>query len=161
MNDCVFSSCRSYRYSLLHVCDPVLSQRGRLAMWIGLNPSVGNEKELDPTLRIIRNLTLMHGCERFVMTNLFAYCATEPKDMLRQLDPIGPKNNETLRRWAKEAALIVCCWGADGGHLHRDREVVELLAGYDLRCLAITSKGMPHHPLRLRRTNQLPQWRMP
>lgn len=161
MNDCAFSPCRNYRYSLLHVVDPINPEPGRLAMWIGLNPSKADERALDPTLRIIRNLTIMHGCARFVMTNLFAYRATNPKDMLRQLDPVGPKNDATLRRWAGEADLVVCCWGAHGCHLRRDAAVVKLLSGFDLRCITTTSKGAPHHPLRLRRTNTLPTWSMP
>lgn len=161
MNTCIFSPCRRYRYSLHHVCDPINQQPERLAMFIGLNPSKGNERDLDPTLRIVRNLTLMHGCDHFVMTNLFAYCATEPKDMLRQLDPIGPKNDATLQHWASQAALIICCWGSDGRHLQRDAVVTHALAGRDLRCLALTKKGAPRHPLRLRRTNVLPKWSMP
>lgn len=160
MNTCVFSPCRNYRYSLHHVCDPINQSPQRLAMFVGLNPSKGNERELDPTLRIVRNLTIMHGCDHFVMTNLFAFCATEPKDMLRQLDPIGPTNDATLGHWAQQAALIICCWGADGRHLQRDAAVTGALAKYDLRCLAVTSKGAPRHPLRLRRTNTLPQWKM-
>ncbi len=160
MNTCVFSSCRTYRYSLVHVIDPLIGTRERLAMFIGLNPSKGDEAKLDPTLQIVRNLTIMHGCDHFVMTNLFAFCATEPKDMLRQLDPIGPENDKTLHRWAKKAAVIICCWGADGDHLRRDAKVTAALSKYELRCLALTSKGAPHHPLRLRRTNQLLPWRM-
>lgn len=160
MNKCVFSPDRAYRYSLLHVV-PDLMPANRLAMWIGLNPSVGNEGTLDPTLRIIRNLSLMHGCDRFVMTNLFAFCATDPKLMLRQLDPVGPQNDATLTHWAKQAAVVVACWGAHGKHLRRDAAVVRLLEGYNLRCITITSKGAPHHPLRLRRSNTLPEWRMP
>lgn len=161
MSICRFSACRNYRYSLLHVCDPINTDPQRLAMFIGLNPSKGDERELDPTLRIVRNLTLMHGCDQFVMTNLFAYVATIPEDMLRQLDPVGPENDKTLQHWAKKAAVIICCWGREGRHLQRDRAVTQMLAAHDLRCLALTKGGAPRHPLRLRRTNQLPVWRMP
>jgi|SRR5581483_666265 len=153
MNDCVFSSCRTYRYSLHHRVEGATGDR--LLMGIGLNPSKGNELMLDATLRILRNLTLMHGCSQFVMTNLFAFCATDPHVMLRQLDPVGPDNDATLCKWAERASVIICCWGAWGKHLRRDADVKRLLAGYDLRCLALTAKNMPRHPLRLARSNKL------
>lgn len=153
-SECVFSHDRRYRYSLHHSIDGLLPT-GRLAMFIGLNPSTADEFEPDATIRIVRNLTIMHGCDNFVMTNLFAYRATDPREMLRQLDPVGRGNDDILTMWAGIASLIVCCWGAWGGHLQRDGKVKKLLTQNDLRCLALTGKGMPRHPLRLARTNQL------
>jgi hypothetical protein len=153
-SNCVFSADRRYRYSLHHSIEG-LFPTGRLAMFIGLNPSTADEFEPDATIRIVRNLAIMHGCDSFVMTNLFAFRATDPREMLRQLDPIGPGNDDILEAWAGSAAIIVCCWGAWGNHLQRGAKVTKLLARHDLRCLALTSKGMPRHPLRLARTNQL------
>jgi hypothetical protein len=148
LNPCRFSPDRRHRYTLLHTWDAPLSQ-GRIAMWIGLNPSTADEHDLDPTLRRIRSFTAREGFNGFVMTNLFAYRATDPRAMKAAVDPVGNENDRWLVRSARGAALIVAAWGTHGGFRGRDREVLTLLreSGRPVWCLGLTRAGFPRHPL--------------
>lgn len=90
------------------------------------------------------------GYAGLYMTNLFAFRATDPKKMKVAADPVGPENDAHLLALAKDAAVIVAAWGANGTHRGRDSEVRTLLPA--LRCLALTKDGHPGHPLYLRKT---------
>jgi hypothetical protein len=48
------------------------------------------------------------------MLNLFAYRATDPHVLKSVADPVGPDNGRHLLEVCRQAALVVCCWGADG-----------------------------------------------
>jgi hypothetical protein len=84
------------------------------------------------------------------MLNLFAYRATDPRVLRSIADPIGPANDRHLLDVCRQAALVVCCWGADGEYRDRDRQVLELLRGIPLHALALTKLGHPRHPLYLK-----------
>ena len=81
------------------------------------------------------------------MGNIFGFRATDPKVMKAAKDPIGPENNAWLLKLHDEADLTVAAWGNHGDFLNRGKEVVELIP--DLKCLKITDKGFPSHPLYL------------
>ena len=149
MNQCKFSPCRKYRYSLRHswVDDNLIPEPEKPIMWIGLNPSTADENQLDPTLRRIRKFSADWGFNCFYMTNLFAYRATEPKDMIAQSDPIGSENDQTLLETSKKCDMVLCCWGNHGGHLGRSAEVLELLKDRNLYYLEMTGADEPKHPL--------------
>lgn len=151
-NDCRFSPCRRYRYTLEHVIDDVLAIKPRRVMWVGLNPSTADENVLDPTLRRIRRYSLEWGFTSFIMTNLFAFRSTDPRKMLEQADPVGPLNNVYLKMTALKCELIVACWGTHGVHQDRDRQVSTLLSTSHapIVCLGVNSNGTPKHPLYLK-----------
>lgn len=149
-NACNFSPCRSYRYTLEHVIDPLLHDREpRRIMWIGLNPSTADEQQLDPTLRRIRAFSGDWGFTAFVMTNLFAFRATDPKDMKAAADPVGPENDRWLEGMAAHCEKHVAAWGRHGQHLVRDVAVMKLFqrCDYALNCLALNGDASPKHPL--------------
>jgi len=83
------------------------------------------------------------------MTNLFAYRATDPRDMKAQSDPVGFENDKWLSKIAHGASIIVAAWGIHGKYLSRDRQVIELLRSFQLRCLGKVEDGAPKHPLYL------------
>lgn len=152
-NVCKFSPCEKYRYTLTHSWDKeklFVPRQPRAAekriMWIGLNPSVANEDQLDPTLRRIRAFSHNWGFRSFVMTNLFAYRATLPRDMLLQTDPVGPENNLFLASEAMFAEMVIACWGTHGSHLARDMTVRKLIDA-PLFCLGVNDDFSPRHPL--------------
>lgn len=148
MNTCNFSPCRRYRYTLEHVFDPLLHENSpRLIMWIGLNPSTADENKLDPTLRRVRGFSAAWGFTSFVMTNLFAFRATDPADMKRAADPVGPANDTWLATMAGRCEKIVAAWGNHGFHRDRDVEVMNLLGVECLTCLGLSKTGSPKHPL--------------
>lgn len=139
-----FSPCRTYRYQLWRVWDADLSYLNV----IGLNPSTADETKDDPTIRRCIDFAKRWGHGGLYMTNLFAFRATQPKDMKRALDPIGPDNNHWLRETAGQAGLVVAAWGVNGKFLERDKAVASLLP--NLYCFRLTdSTGMPEHPLYL------------
>lgn len=144
-NLCQFSPCRRYRYTLRHRWDELMPEAS--VMWIGLNPSTADENQLDPTLRRVRAFSAGWGFTSFVMTNLFAFRATDPRDMMEEQDPVGPENDRHLLETARRCSLVVAAWGVHGVHLERARQVGRLLAGPNLVCLGTTKDGHPRHPL--------------
>ena len=142
----VFSPCRTYRYTLWREW---IGGDG-YAMFVGLNPSTADETQDDPTIRRCIAFAKAWGYAGLCMTNLFAFRATDPKDMKAAADPVGPENDyHLLRLWA-DAGVVVAAWGANGTHRGRDAEVAKMLR--PLHCLALTKDGHPGHPLYLRKT---------
>lgn len=123
--------------------------------WIGLNPSTADENQLDPTLRRIKGFSQFLNFNSFNMLNLFAFRATNPKDMLKAEDPIGKDNDFWIHKICKNAELVIVCWGThpkdfkQEGRLARDLEVQSLINPTDLHCLGFTKDGCPAHPLYL------------
>ena len=149
LNACVFSDCRKYRYTLDHDEGDLFSASKGYAAWIGLNPSIADERQLDPTLRRILGFTKQLGLQRFVMLNLFALVSTDPEVMLKHADPIGALNDHHIVKTCEGAAAVVCCWGSHGTHLGRAESISNLVAPFNLNCLGVTGDGQPHHPLYL------------
>lgn len=162
MNLCHFSPCRRYRYTLAHdAADFFDAPAGHgYVAWIGLNPSWADESRLDPTLWRVRAYTSRFGFRAFKMLNLFACRAADPRALRKAADPVGPDNDRYLLEVCRQAALVVCCWGADGEYRGRDRQVIELLWGIPLHALALTKMGHPRHPLYLKGSlkNKLYNW---
>ncbi len=143
-----FSPCRRYRYALWRDWGDMLDTwQDGYVMFVGLNPSTADETHDDATIRRCIGFVRSWGYRRLCMTNLFAYRATKRPDMRAQEDPIGPQNDETLVRLAKDARIIVAAWGTDGAHRGRDAAVRQLLPR--LHYLHLTKDGHPGHPLYL------------
>jgi hypothetical protein len=152
MNQCIFSHDRLYRYVLNHDCTPLICGSPRRIAWIGLNPSTADEISLDQTLAAVRRYSKRWGFSEIVMVNLFALRATDPRDLKRCSDPIGPDNDKHLLAEVRLAERVIACWGDLGGLCGRDRQVCERLRdlGVALECLLTNKNGTPHHPLYLR-----------
>ena len=146
-----FSLCRKYRYALWRRW----KHNAPYVLFIGLNPSTANENEDDPTIRRCKRFASDWGYGAIYMANLFALRSTNPKNMLAHDEPIGANNDLVLTTLAHNSALIVCAWGAQGGHMERDEHVKALLSQYELFCLGVTKTGKPRHPLYIRADKQL------
>lgn len=140
-----FSTCRKYRYSLWRRWDDFFATG--YAMFIGLNPSTADETKDDPTVRRCIGYARAWGYAGLCMTNLFAFRATLPGDMMSAENPVGVENNRTLVEMAENAGLVVAAWGIHGMYLGRDNEVSRLIP--DLYYLKLTRNGFPAHPLYL------------
>jgi hypothetical protein len=117
--------------------------------WIGLNPSTADEVTLDRTLSAVCRYSRKWGFTEVVMLNLFAFRATDPRDLKRATDPIGPENDKHLLAEVCNADRVIACWGDHGRFLERDRQVSNLL-GVSFECLRRNRTGTPHHPLYLK-----------
>ena len=134
--------------------------RLRIVNFIMLNPSTADEVfDDDATIRRCIGFAKTWGFTGIVVTNLFAFRATDPEDLRRLIltNPalaIGEGNDEYLRREAETAEAVVCAWGDNSGLLpHRSLDVVFMLRHMDLLCIRTTKKGNPAHPVRERYTN--------
>jgi hypothetical protein len=121
----------------------------RRIAWIGLNPSTADEFLLDQTLVTVCRYSRNWGFSEVVMLNLFAFRATDPRELKRASDPIGPDNDKHLLIEVGNVERVIACWGDHGRFLGRDRQVSDLLS-VSLRCLLRNSSGAPHHPLYLK-----------
>lgn len=127
----------------------------RFALYVMLNPSTADEEKDDPTVRrcIMRAQAL--GYDGIEVCNLFAFRATDPRQMMAsQIDPVGPKNDVYIRAAARTAKLIIVAWGAHGSYLSRDRAVLALLPR-PVYCLGRTAGGLPKHPLYISNAQKL------
>ena len=148
-----FSDCGAYRYRLTRTWD---AERPRIA-FIGLNPSTADATQDDPTIRRIVSFARDWGYGGVDMLNLFAFRATDPRDMKAAADPVGPENDRTLVAVAGQSDVTVAAWGVHGAHQGREARIAGALG--DLSCLGTTQAGHPRHPLYLRRDTPRQPWR--
>jgi hypothetical protein len=143
----LFSSCRRWRTLLWRRWD----ESKPIANFLMLNPSTADETVLDPTCSRARNYAEAWGYGGLLVTNVFAWRATDPGEMKAVRDPVGKGNDAAILRAACEAALVVCAWGNHGAHLGRSSQVERLLrtAGIALHVLRLNANGEPAHPLYL------------
>ena len=144
-----FSACERYRYSLWRIWDesrPVVN-------FVMLNPSTADESASDPTVTRCIIFAKSWECGGIVVTNLFAFRATDPKEMFRSADPIGSGNDQALTDSAATASVVVCAWGNHGKHLDRATAVAVMLQRSGIRPhhLKLNRSGEPAHPLYLPR----------
>lgn len=150
---CSWSPCKRYRYTLWRVW---AARPEKICMFIGLNPSTADEFENDPTVRRCIGFAQREGCDALVMTNIFAFRATDPDDMKAVAEPIGEENNEWLVRCSSLSTIVVAAWGVHGEYRGRAQEVAALIP--NLVCLGTTSAGHPRHPLYVRGDTPLLGW---
>lgn len=143
---CAFPPCRRYRYSWETDVRPDPGKG--LCAFIGLNPSTADESGPDPTVRRCMNYAARWGYGRFVMLNLFAFRATDPRVMLAEADPVGEDNDSYLLAFGVDADLTVAAWGNHGLHAGRWQQAAMLVPG--LHALKLTKQGQPAHPLYLK-----------
>lgn len=129
---------------------------GRRALWIMLNPSTADARQLDPTLRRCQAFSIAWGCDGFDVVNIFSLRSPKPAALYQAADPVGPHNDRIILAAAREAAIVVAGWGTHGAHLNRAREVETMLAGVvRLECLGHNRDGSPRHPLYVPATTPL------
>src|ERR1700675_2760492 len=102
---------------------------GGVVNFIMLNPSVATDIFDDATIRRCVGFGKRWGYSGLVVTNLFAYRATQPKDLMSLVDhnvglAIGEENDAHIDREGRMAHAVVCAWGDNCDMLrHRDLDV--------------------------------------
>lgn len=145
------SLCGKYRYSL----DRYWDSRDKV-LFVMLNPSTADGSEDDATIRRCIGFAKSWGYGGLYVVNLFAFRATKIKDLKAADDPVGPENEQYIKRACGLTSEVICAWGVHGGFKGQDRAVMNWLkeAGtVHPRALKITKSGYPGHPLYLPKTS--------
>lgn len=140
---------RRYRYELIRVLEG-LFRHPRTVLFVMLNPSTADETTNDPTIRRCIVFARAWGFRELRVANLFAMRATDPRELRKAADPVGPGNDEALAREIAGADLVVAAWGVHGTFRDRDRQVVAAHPETRWTCVGTTRDGHPRHPLYVR-----------
>lgn len=159
--DAEISDCGRYRYRLRRAWRP-----GGKVLWIMLNPSTADAETDDATIRRCTAFSKRMGAGSLEVVNLFALRATDPRELARASNPIGPRNAAELLmsvQMDRTPLHRIAAWGAGGGRLLREVEAEfwRLFGHMRLECLGTTAAGHPRHPLRLARTTRLERYHGP
>ena len=151
----IISDCQKYRYMLKRPADFLYPEKST-ALFIMLNPSTADAAIDDPTIRRCRGFSKLWGCNGVIVANLYAFRATNPKELWTTDDPIGPENDIWLSSLVREHGDVVCAWGANAKP-DRVNRFCEIVSQFDARlwCLGITKKGQPKHPLYIKASQPL------
>jgi hypothetical protein len=143
-----FSHCGDYRY--------VLTKRwadGQTLVAIMLNPSTATEAVDDPTVRrVVLRAQGMEEVGSLAVLNVYAYRATNPRELREVPDPVGPENDRWIAAMVARADKVLIAWGNRGAP--RASAVLSILARRDVpvyRLGSPTRRGNPRHPLYVRK----------
>ena len=152
----LYSECDQYRYALTRIWDT----SGKRIAFIMLNPSTATEIQNDPTVERCERRARALGFGGFRVCNIFAYRATDPRDMRAQSDPVGQDNTSQILEAAKWADKLVCAWGTHGEHKNQGPQMETFLRqqNMDLYHLGLSKAGHPKHPLYIAYAQQLEIW---
>jgi hypothetical protein len=156
-----------HRYVLRRDLDHIGDNPGGVVVSIGYNPSMANAYINDPTITTECNLCRAWNKYTFIKVNLFAGIATDPDDLEKMDDPIGPENDRIIKLAAIYAqnknGMILATWGTPKGRentkrrfYERERQVLEM--GLTLWVIRLTKNGHPAHPLYSPATTQAFLW---
>lgn len=144
----VISPCGLYRYNLGRKW-----AEGPSVTFVMINPSIADASIDDPTIRRCIGFAKREGCGSINVVNLCAFRATDPRDMLRAKDPIGPDNEYFVMSAVYNSKITIAAWGTNAAAVIRVRpkvlDVVDIVrAGKNVVSLgALTKGGYPRHPL--------------
>ena len=120
-----------------------------------LNPSTADARNDDPTIRRCVNFAKALGYKSMEVINLFAWRATDPKDLMtlyHDNDPVGAENQRYFEMVLDDAEIIIAAWGVHGAHLGQDETAMGWMSHKSkiIHALGPTKDGHPRHPLYLR-----------
>ena len=137
-----YSRCDLYRYGLSRSWQP----DAPTVLFLMLNPSTADEFRNDPTVARCETRARNMGFGGMMVANIFAFRATQPAELKKADDPIGPDNAAVLSCWTQAADMTIAAWGAHGDHNGQGREVAQTLPEQTYH-LGVTKHGHPRHPL--------------
>lgn len=123
---------------------------GTAVAFLMLNPSTADATHDDPTIRKCLGFAKRWGFERIIVVNLFAFRATDPRDLAaahrRGVNVVGPDNVYHVEQAMRDSGLVVAAWGR---HAEAKWAVGEAnrWSGRLMQCLGNTKGGSPRHPL--------------
>ena len=161
MGSALISGCGQYCFRITRK----LSSSTKQACFILLHPTKARLEEDDAQIAKCMGFARRWGCGKLVVVNLFAYRATDPKQ-LRVVDfPEGYRNFEHVDRAVREtlypprtAGSAVAAWGPLGRYRNQDQRIMQMFDGspaptchvrrkvWPLNALRLTRDGDPGHP---------------
>lgn len=147
----VLSPCGTYRYQLARD----VGMDGPVFAFFGVNPSTADATLDDATVRKWTGFVKRWGGSRFIVGNVFAYRATDVRELASAFLPGGLDNAEQLAQIAADADILVPCWGnrakvSPGLRYHFDNTMRTLRkVGKPIKTFGLTASGDPKHPLML------------
>lgn len=140
----VISDCGLYRYRLTREWDA-----GKGAVnFVMLNPSTADGLQDDATIRRCIGFARTWGFRKLVVTNLYAFRATNPKRLWEVDDPRGPENGRHVDTAMDEADQVILAWGAHGKRMDNG-DLICVRVDPKIFHLGLTRDGRPKHPLYL------------
>lgn len=135
---------------------------------VGINPSTAAPDALDPTLQSAQRIALNNGYDSFLMFNVYAQRATRPQDMDEICNEALHRENMAAFRWVLSQVgegYTPAVWAAWGTIIEQRpylkdclRDMIAIGEEYHARWLCAgkrSKKGHPHHPLYLRKDEQV------
>ncbi|MEZ0169910.1 DUF1643 domain-containing protein [Microvirga sp. TS319] len=159
----IISECGLYRYRL---------ERGdrhgtKSVAFIMINPSTADAAQDDATIRKCRGFAQQHGFGHLIVGNLFAYRATDVKELRNAFDAVGPDNDDHLWQILRDADTVIVAWGPASKVPQSLRSrwdrvpAMAQLVGKPLHCLGVAKNGHPRHPLMTPYSMPLTPWKAP
>lgn len=144
------SECGKYRYELWRIWNEDLPK----LMFVMLNPSTADANENDATIRRCIRFAIDWGFGGIYVGNLFAYRATNPKELRTAFNPKGSDNLEALKRMCGLCDKVVYAWG-DNVPAHIYCNSLSAINKTEYYHLGLNKSGNPKHPLYLPLTTQI------
>jgi hypothetical protein len=156
VSDATLSDCGRYRYVLTRKWG---GEGSNCLVWIMLNPSTADASTDDPTIRKCMHYARREGVGGILVVNVYAWRATDPRELGKVDDPEGPCNWNCLAAAAKLAkhhgSKVVAAWGANDVGTNADA-ILSMFG--DLWCLGTNQDGSPKHPCYLANNTPLIPW---
>ncbi|MBE6795722.1 MAG: DUF1643 domain-containing protein [Ruminococcaceae bacterium] len=142
----------------------ILGTRGENPLiCIGINPSTAKPDELDNTLKSVERTAAFNGFDSFIMFNVYAQRATNPKDMDSEFNK--SLHNENMNAFRYILSLYgegktPAVWAAWGTIIEKRpylipcvKDMIEIGNQFGAKWYTVgkrSVKGHPHHPLYLK-----------
>ena len=144
-----FSIDKKHRYRLSRHWDLNKPQ----LLYIMLNPSIGNEKIDDPTIRRLLSFTRKFDYGGFFVGNLFTYITPNPKILDTSIG-LTNKNLNILTNLVSKVDKVVYAWG---NYIEEPNELKTFIS--NPMCFGKNINGTPKHPLYLPSDSKLLNFR--
>ena len=147
----------------------ILGTRGKNPLiCIGINPSTAKPDDLDNTLKSVERTAAFNGFDSFIMFNVYAQRATNPKDMDGEFNTLLHNENMNAFRYILSSygeGKTPAVWAAWGTIIEKREYLPKCLLdmleageeyGAQWYCAGKCSKkGHPHHPLYLKKDEKI------
>ena len=144
----------------------ILGTRGKNPLiCIGINPSTAQPGDLDNTLKSVQRIAHGNGFDSFIMFNVYAQRATDPDAMETECNWALHRENLEAFRYVLSIGENPTVWAAWGTIIEKRPYLKDCLKdmisagaefGANWVCAGKCSKkGHPHHPLYLRKDEQI------